>query len=162
MSKSNEPCEPHPEMPEFIKHERVYHTRSQSKKFSSIKTSKIYTVPPTLNNVFDYLIKPIKEVVLSQDPTAKIQLEDTDSNNRESSDNIIILKLYGTKESSEILSKLDNTFYWNGEYYVYKFICDSLDVNDENFEYDELETDHSLTMMTETIYKLSRSFNNPV
>lgn len=133
-------------MPDYIA-TRTNKNYAISKYRRDEKTTIVeYKKEPTFLNVFEYLIKPIKDEILKKDINAKIQLIDM-------GDFIMLNLINGNEDSVQILSQLDQNYFWNGTCFVYNFICDSLDIKDREHIYEETEVYHETDNTEITIYK---------
>lgn len=115
-----------------------------------ISTLKKTSIEPSFDEVYEYLIKPIKDDILSKDPSAIFQMEELNSKR---GDVKILLKLIGSSISAETLSLIDKNYNWNGKYYVYCFKCKSLDITDKIESFDEYIETNTSSYSSTTVYK---------
>lgn len=98
------------------------------------KTEISKKIKPTFDNVYEYLIKPLKNVILLEDPSAILQIEEQKSKRCSIE---IQLKLMGSHESAKLLSQIDPDYIWNGKYYLYIFKCNKLIVYEKIESFDK-------------------------
>lgn len=108
----------------------ISNSNVQNTRYSEINSHISNTIiNPNFDDVYERLIKPIKDMILAQDSSATFQIE-------ERSNKWILLKLTGTTLSADMLSHIDKNYEWDGKYYVYSFACDSINIiEDKHISY---------------------------
>lgn len=134
-----------------------YIIETNSNNVSSTKYSRVDTatlmktkIKPSFNEVYEYLIKPIKDSILSKDSSAIFQMEELNAKRGKVK---ILLKLIGSSISAETLSLIDKNYSWNGKYYIYCFKCKSLDISDTIESFDEYIETISANHTSMTVYQ---------